>query len=95
MWFNQKKKLLFCPTFSQVFYFYSHFSPFFAVECVKCWLFYILEKLTNTDYAVQSPVFSPDFKKLIYLANNIGGPHAQCSRLMMVSLKQLSTAELC
>jgi Tol biopolymer transport system component len=30
------------------------------------------------------PRFSPDGSKLIYFDNDIGGPHYQCSRLLMV-----------
>jgi acylaminoacyl-peptidase len=35
------------------------------------------------DRAVVSPVFSPDLTKLVYLDSPAGGPHRQCSRLMM------------
>ena len=41
--------------------------------------------LTSDSAAVRSPVFSIDKTKLIYLENDIGGPHQQCSRLKMVN----------
>lgn len=39
--------------------------------------------LGANDRSVRSPVFSPDHMKLIYLDNPSGGPHAQCSRLIL------------
>jgi len=37
----------------------------------------------SKDRAIRSPRFSPDLSKLIWLDNDIGGPHMQCSRLVM------------
>jgi len=39
--------------------------------------------LGPTDRAVSNPVFSPDQTKLVFLENDAGGPHRQCSRLAM------------
>ncbi|KAI0211336.1 Acylamino-acid-releasing enzyme [Lamellibrachia satsuma] len=39
--------------------------------------------LGETDKAVRTPVFSPDHSKLVWLQNDVGGAHQQCSRLLM------------
>ena len=39
--------------------------------------------LGPTDRAVSNPVFSPDQTRLVFLENDAGGPHRQCSRLAM------------
>jgi len=44
---------------------------------------YSCSVLSPSDRAVQSPVFSPDRTKLVYLDNAVGGPHKHCNRLMM------------
>jgi len=44
---------------------------------------YTCTTLGPTDHAVSNPVFSRDGTRLVFLDNNAGGPHRQCSRLAM------------
>jgi Acylamino-acid-releasing enzyme, N-terminal domain len=44
---------------------------------------YTCTVLGPSDRSVRSPVFSPDKTKLVYLENEVGGPHRHCSRLLM------------
>lgn len=52
-----------------------------------------LKKLSEEGRSARNPCFNLDYSKLVYLDNEIGGPHIQCSRLMMYTLKnqKLST----
>lgn len=43
------------------------------------------ELLSEDTKAVWSPRLSPDGCRIVYLENNVLGPHQQCSRLRMVS----------
>lgn len=43
------------------------------------------ELLSEDTRAVWSPRLSPDGCRIVYLENNVLGPHQQCSRLRMVS----------
>lgn len=57
------------------------------IQCTIIWecvLFLFLEILSDESRSSFSPRLSPDGKKLIYFDNEIGGPHYQCSRLMLV-----------
>jgi len=44
---------------------------------------YTCTTLGPTDHSVSNPVFSHDQTKLVFLENDAGGPHRQCSRLAM------------
>jgi len=46
---------------------------------------YISDALSPVSKSSRFPVFSPDKKTLVYLQNESGGPHMQCSALVMVS----------
>ncbi|XP_055998936.1 acylamino-acid-releasing enzyme-like isoform X2 [Ostrea edulis] len=46
-----------------------------------------IKQLSEENRASWLPRLSPDGSKLIYLDNAIGGPHYQCSRLMMCDMK--------
>ncbi|KAK7102313.1 acylamino-acid-releasing enzyme-like isoform X1 [Littorina saxatilis] len=46
------------------------------------------EKLSEEDCAVRCPSFSPDFSRLVYLDTPEGGPHNQCSRLLLIDWKK-------
>ena len=59
---------IYCPTRKSVLY---HID----LKTSKC------EVLGKTDQAVDSPIFSPDGSRLVYLESNVGGPHCQCMRL--------------
>ncbi|XP_059152244.1 acylamino-acid-releasing enzyme-like isoform X2 [Physella acuta] len=56
----------------------------------ECYLYYqdieqgSAEVLSEKDYAVRFPRFSPDMRKLIYLDVPVGGAHNQCARLIMI-----------
>lgn len=43
------------------------------------------ELLSEDSRAVWSPRLSPDGCRIVYLENNVLGPHQQCSQLRMVS----------
>jgi len=44
---------------------------------------YTCTTLGPTDRSVSNPVFSRDQTRLVFLENDAGGPHRQCSRLAM------------
>ncbi|NXU55433.1 ACPH enzyme, partial [Turnix velox] len=60
-------------------------------HCTNRWsmLFYMdltsgaCEQLSENNMAVWSPRLSPDRRFIVYLENNVFGPHQQCSRLQM------------
>nr|XP_034305158.1 acylamino-acid-releasing enzyme [Crassostrea gigas] len=46
-----------------------------------------IKQLSDESRASSLPNLSPDGTKLIYLDNQVGGPHYQCARLMMYEMK--------
>ena len=48
--------------------------------------------LTRADESVRSPRLSPDGKYLLYLSNDLGGPHFGCCRLMKYDFETESTS---
>ena len=63
-------------------------SPFWLSRIILVFVLFLRDvaTLATEGQAVHSPSFSPDCSKLVYLDNPVGGPHKQCSRLVMVML---------
>lgn len=70
--------LTYCPIRKSQLYFAQTTG-----EDVKCF--------GGEDRAVRSPVFSPDGTKVVYLDNPFGGPHYQCSRLIVIDWIEKTT----